>query len=123
MHYLPWNAFVLPMLDPLFGYPLRDLFREGKPFHRGIYTTMGHESILTCIMRMQCTEHKTLHHWYSGLGFGPTTELEYKNYWDAVDKVPKEDRFVWNMKKHGYKDLCKFLNITDNPYCEKSGLL
>merc|ERR1712217_905144 len=98
MHFLPWNAFVLPLLDPLFGYPIRDHFREGLPFHRGIQNTMGHESILTCIIRMQCTEHKTLHHWYSGLGYMPTNEYQYDTYWEAVEKVPRERRFYWNMK-------------------------
>jgi len=86
--------------------------------------TIGHEPFLVCIWRMQCTEHRTLHHWYSGMGYMPETEIEEKKFWDAIKKVaPPEKRLHFSMKKHGYKELCKFLNVSGNPICEKSGTL
>lgn len=122
MHFLPWNAIVLPVLDPLFGSPITRQMREGLPFHAGVESDPW-EPMLVCIWRMQCTERKTLAHWYSGFRGSASDEYEYHKYWEAVERVPKEDRFEWNMKKHGYKDLCKFLNITGNPLCERPGPL
>merc|ERR1719189_39050 len=69
------------------------------------------------------TEHKILQHAYSGTGFSPRNEFEYQAYWDAIKIIPEERRFHWNMKKHGNKDLCKFLNISGNPNCELPGPL
>merc|ERR1711972_437148 len=123
MHFLPWNAFVLPLLDPLFGHQVQTYFREGLPAHRGIHNSMGHELLLVCLIRMQMTEHTVLQHRYSGLAYSPDGEQEYHDYWEAIKIVPKERRFHWNMKKHGYKDLCKFLNISGNPNCELPGPL
>merc|ERR550525_945081 len=64
-----------------------------------------------------------MQHHYSGLNFGSWNEYIYDAYWEAAEIVPKERRFYWNMKKHGYKDLCTFLNISGNPLCEKPGPL
>mmetsp|Transcript_56175 Transcript_56175/g.158322 ORF Transcript_56175/g.158322 Transcript_56175/m.158322 type:complete len:133 (-) Transcript_56175:164-562(-) len=72
---------------------------------------------------MQFTERRERHHRYSGLGYTPGDELEYRKFWDAIKVVPAERRLHWDMRKHGYKDLCAFLNISGNPYCGRSGTL
>merc|ERR1719266_37366 len=84
---------------------------------------MGSEPVMTCLMRMQFTERRILSHQRSGMGINLNSEYKYKKYWDAIKVVPEEKKFFWNMKKHGHKDLCKFLNITGNPMCEKPGPL
>merc|ERR1712050_565633 len=68
IHILPWNAFVLPILDPLFGSPIDDHMRNGKPFHEGLFNSMGHEPFVLCIWRLQLTERRQCQHWSSGFG-------------------------------------------------------
>merc|ERR1712217_791093 len=73
--------------------------------------------------RMQTTEHRTLHHWYSGHGWGPDAAYDFTKFWDRLKDEPESRKLHWNMKKMGYKQLCDFLNITDNPHCKIPGTL
>lgn len=123
MHILPWNAFLLPILDPLFGNPIEEFMRNGEPFHRGIFNSMGHGHLLVCIWRLQLAEHRRWQHGKSGFTIDRPHATRMKQFWEAVNVVPAENRFDWNMKKHTFGDLCKFLNISGKPVCELSGTL
>merc|ERR1712079_735731 len=98
--------------------------RSGAPFHQGIADSYNAEHPLLMLWRMQFTERRTCEHWVSGLPKVVETQTEFEEFWGKVKTiVPAKRRFHWNMKKHGYKDLCKFLNITGKTFCEREGLL
>ncbi|CAE8606471.1 unnamed protein product, partial [Polarella glacialis] len=65
-------------------------------------------------------------HWFAGLHWVPSGEEEYKAFFQQVrDRVPKEDIFEWDMKKHTWEDLCGFLGshrLADG-LCPASGRL
>merc|ERR1712032_1387577 len=75
------------------------------------------------LWRMQFFERRVCSHAMSGF-FGKTysSESMYNDYWAWIKKkVPAERCFHFDMTKHGYKDLCKFFNITGKPICEQKG--
>merc|ERR1712032_888193 len=122
MHILPWNAFVFPWLDPLLGGPIESHMRNGTPFHNGIRDPYNWEHPLLMLWRMQFTERRTCQHWMSGFGWLPGNNTEFNDYYAKIKNlVPAERRFHMDLRKHGYKELCKFLNISGNPICNKDG--
>merc|ERR1712151_2974 len=122
MHILPWNAFIFPWLDPLMGGPIEDHMRNGRPFHKGTLNYFNAEHPLVMLWRMQFFERRVCQHIMSGFLSPSYNETMYNDYWAWIKKrVPAERRLHFNMRKHGHKDMCKFLNISGNPMCEHKG--
>ena len=118
-HFLPWGYITLPVLDYINGYPIKHWMETGGP-------PSSTESAMTKLVRCQMNARRVMSHWFSGLGNEGhgrgSTEEGYKAFWEeGYERIPAENRFDFDMKKHGYADLCRFLNIKDRPECLEEG--
>lgn len=95
---------------------------NGKPFHRGLFDTVGHEPLLVSIGG--CSSPSIAHANTGIVALGSILKkYSMNNSGTCSIFVPAERRFKWNMKQHGLKDLCQFLNISGKPECEMPGPL
>mmetsp|Transcript_49311 Transcript_49311/g.152350 ORF Transcript_49311/g.152350 Transcript_49311/m.152350 type:complete len:223 (-) Transcript_49311:56-724(-) len=109
---LPWGALQRP-LDPLAGGQLRRLLTTGGPpicqaFPPVTGLFHGHQG-----------GRRISEHWYNGLAQFPTSKATYDGFYALPQQlVPKERLLEWDMRKHRWEDLCRFLEIKD---CPRSG--
>lgn len=117
VHLFPWGAIVRPTLEFLTDNSCHAWLTTGGPPY-----TSGVETISQRMFRLS-TVHRR---WFTHIGGLDTlfaNETEYEEYFEeARIRIPREDLFEWDMKHHGFEDLCKFLNIT-GPVCQKEGVL
>jgi len=113
---VPWHYLFLSVLEPMYGYPVHTLLEEGGPPTHQVMTP------ITMLYFWSVTMDRIAAHiGEPGLGWYPGDDAQWHFYYDTVRlKVPAEDRFEFDYRKHGYEDLCEFLNI--NP-CPKKGRL
>eukprot|EP00416_Gambierdiscus_australes_P022371 CAMPEP_0171075868 /NCGR_PEP_ID=MMETSP0766_2-20121228/13042_1 /TAXON_ID=439317 /ORGANISM="Gambierdiscus australes, Strain CAWD 149" /LENGTH=420 /DNA_ID=CAMNT_0011532773 /DNA_START=39 /DNA_END=1301 /DNA_ORIENTATION=- len=113
-HYLPWNAWAIPLLDSFLGH-VTQLMRTGDRM-------MDWDSLLILLFRQSVTERRFCQHWHSGHGFYVRNESTYNGYWEYAKKIiPKERLIELNLKKHTPADVCKMLGVKDKPVCKDTG--
>lgn len=62
-------------------------------------------------------------HWFSGIGMAPFMRSEYQTYWLKLrQRVPASQIFHFDMKRHGWEDLCEITGI-GRESCPKTGRL
>merc|ERR1712061_722361 len=73
---------------------------------------------------MQFSERRIHQHSMSGFSNQAYTQSKYEDFWARVKKtVPAGRRLHFDMKKHGHRDLCKFLSVSGKSMCENKGPL
>mmetsp|Transcript_84738 Transcript_84738/g.263194 ORF Transcript_84738/g.263194 Transcript_84738/m.263194 type:complete len:500 (+) Transcript_84738:71-1570(+) len=113
---LPWGYLILNVLEPLNGYPIRTLLEEGgPPINQAVtaITLYYYSSVQRERVSMRIGE--------KSIGWWPKDEENFHLWYDLVRlQVPAKDRFEFDYRKHGFEDLCKFLEIDP---CPKKGRL
>mmetsp|Transcript_34654 Transcript_34654/g.107672 ORF Transcript_34654/g.107672 Transcript_34654/m.107672 type:complete len:409 (+) Transcript_34654:60-1286(+) len=116
VHALPW-IFLTQAIDRLTGSPGKKLMLRGGP-PLGIETGFLPNLYLTPF-----SARRTLSHLYSGLKLFIYTKANYEDFYKVpYERIPEERRMSWNMRKHGWKDLCAFLEVPAKD-CPGTGLL
>jgi len=115
VHGMPW---VLPIraLDSLYGSPFRKFMLSGQELFNGL------PEVLDLPLGI-ITGRRISTHLFAGLKVIPFVGEEYHNFYKlAYERIPQERRMSWNMSKHGWEDLCAFLDIPEKD-CPGTGLL
>merc|ERR1712032_1593185 len=96
--------------------PFRGILESGGTQPVSIQATVWTRMVLADLVMRRCFSR-----FFCGLKFLPSNRSEYNTYWDSFRHiVPKERLIEWDMKRHGWEDLCGIVKIAN---CSKQGLL
>eukprot|EP00415_Alexandrium_ostenfeldii_P001389 UN1389 len=113
----PW-VLAVNGLDRLFGSEMYNFLVQGGP-PLAMFTA-GNEVIRDLYMAV-LRPRRIGSHMFAGLKETVQTREEYDDFYKIpYERIPPERRMSWDMRKHGYEDLCAFLGIKD---CPRKGLL
>mmetsp|Transcript_73966 Transcript_73966/g.154165 ORF Transcript_73966/g.154165 Transcript_73966/m.154165 type:complete len:396 (-) Transcript_73966:210-1397(-) len=112
---LPWGA-LFRVLDPLVGGTIETMLKTGGPPVCQVY-----ETPYVALFHILMSPRRVVNRWFSGMAGWPTNKEEFDAFHERVKAEVPPDRLIeWNMKKHGWEDLCSFLEMEN---CPKSGRL
>lgn len=100
---LPYGV-VLKVIDPLIGRPIENLLRSGGP------PINQKQTLVIKLFHYVSNIQKIAKHWTNGLMYVPDDEEKYDSYFrDIRTRLPAEDLLEWDMSRHGWEDLCRFV--------------